>query len=206
MAKHRFQRTRRMQVTRLLLLAVLVLGWGVSPSGAGQQSLQSSPPNAKTAQAAGQSRARTKYVKSAKTSAQRKGTTATSSRSTMAAGRRDPFKLPETGGGGGRGGVENAGAIPEGTVLPGGERGLLISQLTLQGTVREQSANQMIAVVTNETKRAYFLRENQSVYNGVVSKITPDAVYFKENVLDADGRVTTREVVKRLNPAPGEGR
>jgi hypothetical protein len=124
----------------------------------------------------------------------------------MAAGRRDPFKLPETGGGGGKGGVENSGAIPEGTVLPGGERGLLISQLTLQGTVRKQSENQMIAVVTNETKRAYFLHENQSVYNGVVSKITPDAVYFKENVLDANGRVTTREVVKRLSPAPGEGR
>jgi len=44
------------------------------------------------------------------------------------------------------------------------------------------------------------------VYNGVVSKITPDSVYFTENVLDSEGRVTTREVVKRLNPAPGEGR
>lgn len=66
--------------------------------------------------------------------------------------------------------------------------------------------NKMIAVVTNETKRAYFLHENQSVYNGVVSKITMDAVYFTENVLDAEGRVTTREVVKRMNTALGEGR
>ena len=87
-----------------------------------------------------------------------------------------------------------------------GVRGLLISQLRLEGVVREQTANKMIAVVTNETKRAYFLHENDSVYNGVVSKITPDAVYFKENVLDANGRVTTREVVKRLGSAPGEGR
>ncbi len=31
-----------------------------------------------------------------------------------------------------------------------------------------------------------------------VSKITPDAVYFKENVLDANGRLTTHEVMKRL--------
>ena len=64
----------------------------------------------------------------------------------------------------------------------------------------------MIAVVTNETKRAYFLTENESVYNGVVSKITPDSVSFTENVLDSEGRVTTREVVKKLNPASGEGR
>ena len=44
------------------------------------------------------------------------------------------------------------------------------------------------------------------MYNGVVTKITLDAVYFKENVLDAEGRVTTREVVKRLGSASGEGR
>ena len=64
----------------------------------------------------------------------------------------------------------------------------------------------MIAVVTNYTHRAYFLRENDTLYNGVVSKITPDAVYFRENHLDQDGRVTTSEVVKRLGPAAGEGR
>jgi hypothetical protein len=64
----------------------------------------------------------------------------------------------------------------------------------------------MIAVVTNETKRAYFLNEGDAVYNGVVSKITPDAVYFKENVLDSNGKVWTRDVMKRLGSAPGEGR
>ena len=97
-------------------------------------------------------------------------------------------------------------SAPPGGALPAGNRGLIISQLKLEGVVREQSANKMIAVVTNETKRAYFLTENESVYNGVVSKITPDAVYFKENVLDGNGRVTTREVMKRLGSAPGEGR
>jgi len=51
-----------------------------------------------------------------------------------------------------------------------------------------------------------YQHEHQSVYNGVVTKITLDAVYFKENVLDAEGRVTTREVVKRLGSASGEGR
>jgi hypothetical protein len=111
------------------------------------------------------------------------------------------------GGGGGGGGADGiAEGAPGGGVLPTGKRGLLISHLVLQGVVREQTTNKMIAVVTNETKVARFLYENDSLYNGVVSKITPDAVYFKENVLDANGRVTTREVVKRLGSAPGEGR
>jgi hypothetical protein len=64
----------------------------------------------------------------------------------------------------------------------------------------------MIAVVTNYTKRAYFLRVNDTVYDGVVSKITPEAVYFMENTLDASGRVATREVVIKLGSGLGEGR
>jgi hypothetical protein len=123
--------------------------------------------------------------------------------SLLGMGKRDPFKLPEIP----TGKVDSfnmASATPG--VLPPGVRGLLISQLRLEGVVREQSANKMIAVVTNDTKRAYFLTEYEAVYNGVVSKITPDSVYCNENVLDPNGRVTTREVVKRLGSAPGEGR
>jgi type II secretory pathway component PulC len=78
--------------------------------------------------------------------------------------------------------------------------------LKLEGVVHQEASNKMLAVVTNDTKRAYFLTENDAVYNGVVSKITPDAVYFKENVLDQNGRVSAREVIKRLGSAPGEGR
>jgi hypothetical protein len=64
----------------------------------------------------------------------------------------------------------------------------------------------MIAVVTNSTKRAYFLRVNDTVYNGVVTKITPEAIYFKENTVDSSGRVATHEVALKLGSAPGEGR
>jgi ABC-type phosphate/phosphonate transport system ATPase subunit len=64
----------------------------------------------------------------------------------------------------------------------------------------------MIAVVTNYTKRAYFLRVNDTVYDGVVSKITREAVYFMENTLDLSGRVATHEVAVKLGSAPGEGR
>jgi len=119
-----------------------------------------------------------------------------------AAGRRDPFKIPvvaaELGGPGGPG-------EPTGP-LPPGSRGLIISQLQLEGIVRLDASNTMIAVVTNPRKLAYFLKVNDPVYNGVVSKITPDAVYFKENHLDPNGQVMALEVVKRLSSAPGEGK
>jgi hypothetical protein len=123
------------------------------------------------------------------------------------AGKRDPFKLPEvaTAKPGAENTTNSASGGPGGA-LPAGIRGLVIPHLVLQGVVREQTSNKMIAVVTNETKRAYFLHENDALYDGVVSKITPDTVSFKENVLDPDGRVTTHEVIKKLGAASGEGR
>jgi len=120
----------------------------------------------------------------------------------VVAGRRDPFEVPvisaELGGPGGPG--EALGPPPPGI------RGLIIGQLQLEGIARLDTTNAMIAVVTNPRKRAYFLRENDPVYNGVVSKITPEAVYFKENHLDPEGKVVAMEVVKRLNPVAGEGK
>lgn len=118
-----------------------------------------------------------------------------------ASGRRDPFKAWEPPGAGGAAGT---GPIPG--ALPPGIRGLVISQLRVAGVVRQESANKMIAVVTNYTKRAYFLKENDAVYNGVVNRITPDAVYFKENTLDSNGRVNTHEVVVKVGSSAGEGR
>jgi len=82
----------------------------------------------------------------------------------------------------------------------------VIAGLRLEGIVRQQPADEMIAVVTNDTKRAYFLRVNDTVYNGVVSKITPVAIYFKENTLDSRGRVVTRDVEIKLGSALGEGK
>ena len=118
-----------------------------------------------------------------------------------AGGRRDPFKPwmpPGTSGHSVASGVSGS--------LPAGIRGLVISELRVEGIIHLESTNNMIAVVTNNTKRAYFLRVNDTVYNGVVSKITPEAVYFKENTLDSSGRVATHEVALKLGSAPGEGR
>ncbi len=127
----------------------------------------------------------------------------TSARGTAGAGLRDPFRIPPVGGRGGE--VVESEEVIKGS-LPPGTRGLVIGQLRLEGTVRLDTSNTMIAVVTNFTNRAYFLRENDTVYNGVVSKIMPDSIVFRQNYLDPNGRVLTREVVRRLGPGAGEGR
>jgi len=118
-------------------------------------------------------------------------------------GLRDPFKLPPPPGPG----TETTTASEElKGPLPPGTRGLVVNQLRLEGVVRLDQSNTMIAMVSNYTNRAYFLRENDAVYNGVVEKITPDSVSFKENYLDNFGRAQVREIVKRLTGAGGEGR
>jgi hypothetical protein len=111
--------------------------------------------------------------------------------------KRDPFKLPPPPVPGGEGMQQIIGPLPP------GPRGLVIGQLRVEGIVRLDTNNTMIAVVDNNRNRAYFLRENDAVYNGVVSKITPDSVIFRENALDQNGKVQVREVVKRLGQGPG---
>ena len=55
-----------------------------------------------------------------------------------------------------------------------------------------------IAVVTNNLNKAYFLRENDPVFNGYVVKITGDSIIFKETVQDKLGKSFTREVTKKI--------
>lgn len=81
--------------------------------------------------------------------------------------------------------------------LPPGTKGLVIGQLQLQGIVRSIEGK-WIAVVDNKSKRAYFLREKDQLYNGVVSKITANSVVFLETGTDAQGKTVSREVVKKL--------
>lgn len=81
--------------------------------------------------------------------------------------------------------------------LPPGLRGLVIGQIRVQGIVRGIN-NEWIAVVDNNTNRAYFLRERDEVWNGVVSRITVDTVTFQERSTDANGRITNRDVEKKI--------
>lgn len=117
-------------------------------------------------------------------------------------GRRDPFRLPQPPPPNLRRDIAAEKARLSALVLPPGPRGLVIAQLRLEGIVSEKATHQMIAVVTNSTNRAYFLRENEELYDGVVSRITPSAIYFKERARNSYGEAT--EIVKTLNPASGE--
>jgi len=102
-------------------------------------------------------------------------------------GKRDPFVSP----------VVNR---QSGSGCSTGKKCLDIEQVALRGVVK--SDNGMIAVVTNGLNKAYFLRENDPVFNGYVEKITVDSIVFKETFQDRLGKPFTKDVVKRiLTPA-----
>lgn len=79
-----------------------------------------------------------------------------------------------------------------------GKRCLFIPDLELKGIAKDPDG-QMMAVVVSNTHRAYFLRENDQVFNGSVQKITSDSVIFREFAIDHLGRETAHEVVKKLS-------
>ena len=99
-------------------------------------------------------------------------------------GRRDPFVSP----------VVNRSMMGSGCST--GKRCLAIDQINLKGVVKADSG--MIAVVVNSLNKAYFLRENDPVFNGFVVKITGDSIIFKETVQDRLGKPLTREVTKKI--------
>ena len=100
-----------------------------------------------------------------------------------AVGRRDPFISP----------VVNLGAVGSG--CSSGKRCLAIDQIALKGVVKSDVG--MIAVVVNAMDKAYFLRENDPVFNGYVVKITGDSIVFKETFHDRLGKSLTRETITR---------
>ena len=102
-----------------------------------------------------------------------------------ASARRDPFISPV---------VHMAAA---GSGCSSGKRCLAIDQIALKGVVR--SENGMIAVVVNAMDKAYFLRENDPVFNGYVTKITPDSIVFKETFHDKLGKELTRDITKTIS-------
>jgi hypothetical protein len=98
-------------------------------------------------------------------------------------GKRDPFFSPVV-------------QEPSGSGCSTGKKCLEIGQINLRGVVKSETG--FIAVVTNSLNKAYFLRENDPVFNGYVVRITGDTVVFQETVQDKLGKASTREVVKRI--------
>jgi len=101
-----------------------------------------------------------------------------------AEGKRDPFVSPVV--------SRSIG----GSGCSAGKRCLAIDQIALTGIVKSDSG--MIAVVVNALNKAYFLRENDPVFNGYVVKITGDSIVFKETIQDKLGKPFEREVTKRI--------
>jgi Tfp pilus assembly protein PilP len=99
-------------------------------------------------------------------------------------GRRDPFLSPIVSRSVGGSGCSN------------GKRCLAIDQVALKGVVKSETG--MIAVVTNALEKAYFLHENDPVFNGYVVRITGDSIVFKETFRDNLGKALTREVTKKI--------
>ena len=75
-------------------------------------------------------------------------------------GKRDPFFSPIV-------------QQPTGSGCSTGKKCLEIGQINVQGVVK--SDNGFIAVVTNSLNKAYFLHENDPVFNGYVLRITGDS-------------------------------
>jgi Tfp pilus assembly protein PilP len=98
-------------------------------------------------------------------------------------GKRDPFFSPV---------VQQQG----GSGCSSGKKCLEIGNINLRGVVKSDAG--FIAVVTNSLNKAYFLRENDPVFNGYVVRITGDSVVFQETLQDKLGKPFTREVVKRI--------
>ena len=97
-------------------------------------------------------------------------------------GKRDPFFSPVV--------------QQQGSGCSTGKKCLEINAINLRGVVKSDVG--FIAVVTNNLGKAYFLRENDPVFNGFVVKITGDSVTFSETIQDKLGKTSTREVVKRI--------
>jgi Tfp pilus assembly protein PilP len=98
-------------------------------------------------------------------------------------GKRDPFFSPVV-------------QQPTGSGCSTGKKCLEIGQINVRGVVKSEGG--FIAVVTNSLNKAYFLHENDPVFNGYVIRITGDSVVFQETVQDKLGKPLTREVVKRI--------
>ena len=99
-------------------------------------------------------------------------------------GRRDPFVSPVVSKAAGGSGCST------------GKKCLEIGEINLRGVVHGETG--FIAVVSNGLNKAYFLRENDPVFNGYVMKITGDSIVFQETLQDRLGKSFTREVVKKI--------
>ena len=101
-------------------------------------------------------------------------------------GRRDPFRSLIRG---------RESAIR--TDVPPGVPGFLIDEIDLQGVIRSRSG--LVATIKGPDNIGYTIRPGDKLYDGEVLRITPTAVYFRQEVNDPTLIERQREVVKELD-------
>jgi len=115
-----------------------------------------------------------------------------------ARGRRDPFvnpipkpKTPEP-------------EIP--VIRPPGLKGVLVSEATLMGVVTSKEPGMNKVVLQAPGNKVYFAARGDALFDAVVKEIRPDSVVFTLVPPRGQAQLTNREVVRKINPAPGENR
>ena len=106
-------------------------------------------------------------------------------------GRRDPFVS-----------LLSRGSDPgSATARPPGLPGMLVSEVTVKGIVRDRTG--FIAMVQGTSKQTHIVRSGEKLMDGTVKAITADTVVFSEDVHDPLSMVKQKEVRKSVRPADG---
>jgi len=184
--------------TTILGLATLTLGVCLAPAAIAQ-----STPAAKTAKSQAKTAKAPKAAKAAKPPQAAKPSKAESAtagapasapaeKQVASAARRDPFSPL----------INENKEVAGNQHLPPGKAGLVITSVRVDGTVSSEMG--MIAVLSNQDQRTYFVREGDRLYDGEVEKIGLDGVTFRQNSKDAFGKAVERVVTKRIYASAGE--
>jgi Tfp pilus assembly protein PilP len=164
---------------RMLRSLVFVCGAGIASAAAAQQAA----PAPSTGQAAPQAAA------PAPAASQPAGTAAApAAYSYDSQGRRDPFVSLLTRGNDPRSMANR----------PPGPGGLLISEVTVKGIVRDRSG--FIAMIQGGDTKTYMVRVGEKLMDGSVKSISSDVVVFSQDVNDPLSTIKQKEVRKSVRP------
>jgi Tfp pilus assembly protein PilP len=107
-------------------------------------------------------------------------------------GRRDPFVS-----------LLGRGMDPKGGVRPSGLPGMLITEVSLKGILKDRTG--FFALLQGPDNKTYQVRAGEKLLDGSVRSINGEAVIFSQDVNDPLSVVKQREIIKKLRSTE-EGR
>ena len=110
-------------------------------------------------------------------------------------GRRDPFvnPVPKP--------VTPLASVP--AVRPPGLKGVLVSEAAITAIVISREAPELTrAAITSPGNKTYFAHKGDALFDGRIKEIQRDAVVFELASKNQDGKITTREVVRKIRSTP----